>query len=226
MAHHLGSPLNVIEGRAAMMASGQVAEADVKRNARIIAEQSSRMVQFLREIVDFAQRVPRRGTTVDLAALAKAAIAMFGPMARAHHASIALEGGSEVASVRGNPDTLLVALTHVLENGIRATPERGTLTVRLTQEARPEEADDPDGPSVPFHCLEVDDEGPGIEAQVLPRLFKPFTTTRGAHDAAGLGLFIAQSIAKEHGGWIEGVNKDAKGARFTFHLPQGPVHAE
>jgi two-component system, NtrC family, sensor kinase len=224
LAHHLGSPLNVVAGRATMLASGELTQADVKRNARIIEEQAARMAQFLREVIAFAQREPRQGTVVDFAELTRTAVSMLGPMARAHLATIAVEDEGDAITVHGNPDTLLVALTHVLENGIRATPEGGILRISLRQEARPESLDGNNEPGVPFVCLDVEDEGPGIQAEVLPRLFKPFTTTHGAREATGLGLFIAQAIAKEHGGWIEGVNKDDRGARFTLHLPQGHAH--
>lgn len=226
LAHHLGSPLNVIEGRAAMMASGQIADADVQRNARIIVEQSGRMARFLREVVGFAHAKPSRRTAFDLAELTRAAVSMLAPVAHAHSANIALEDEIPASPIYGDPDTLLVAVTHVVENGILATPEGGTLRIRLRHETRPDVPSGSDGRIVPFVCLEVDDEGPGIDAQVLPKLFKPFTTTRSGGETTGIGLFIAQSIAKDHRGWIEGVNRDEKGARFTLHLPLGHAHAE
>jgi signal transduction histidine kinase len=234
LAHHLGTPLNVIEGRATMIATGQVATGEFERNARIIMEQSSRMVRFLREIVSSArQETGNRKTmgsaeeaTADLGGVAREAVAMFGPLAGAHGASICFENQSGTATVRGSAESLLVALSHLVENGVRATPEGATLVVRLRQEASPEDDRDPGGTLVPFFCIDVDDEGAGIGRDVLPRLFKPFTTTRDDRQAIGLGLFIAQSIAKEHGGWLEGVNKTEGGARFTLQLPQGAAHGK
>lgn len=234
LAHSLGSPLNVIEGRAAMMAGGQVGEEDVKRNARIIGEQSARMVHFLRAIVSSSHKESTSaGATqltgdelVDLAAIATSAVNLFRPLAEAQGTKISFERSDHSARVSGNPDTLLIALSHVLENGIRATPEGGTLTVRLRQQSEPEEPQDPAAARVPFFCVDVDDEGPGIPAALIPQLFKPFTTKEVDRQAIGLGLFVAQSIAKEHGGWLEGVNKSGKGACFTLHLPEGHADAE
>jgi two-component system NtrC family sensor kinase len=234
LAHSLGSPLNVIEGRAAMMAGGNVGDEDVKRNARIIGEQSARMVHFLRAIVSSAHRESGSARTaqpsgeelVDLAAIATSAVTMFSPIAQAQGRTISFERNDGAARVSGNSETLLIALSHVLENGIRATPEGGTLKVRLRQQSEPEEPQDPAASRVPFFCVDVDDEGPGIEAALIPQLFKPFTTNEDDRQAIGLGLFVAQSIAKEHGGWLEGVNKSGKGACFTLHLPEGHADAE
>ena len=106
----------------------------------------------------------------------------------------------------GNAETLLVALTHVLENGIRVTPTAATLTVRVRPRAAPGAVGRGGGLAL-CSSVEVDDDGPGIEPDVLPRLFEPFMTTRDDRQAIGLGLFIAQSIAREHGGWLEGSNK-------------------
>ncbi|HEX7671857.1 MAG TPA: HAMP domain-containing sensor histidine kinase [Polyangiaceae bacterium] len=234
LAHSLGSPLNVIEGRAAMMAGGHIGDEEVKRNARIIGEQSARMVQFLRAIVSSTHRESNGAPAaqaaddelVDLAAIATSAVTMFRPIAQAQGRAISFEGNAGAARVSGNAESLLIALSHVLENGIRATPEGGTLTVRLRHQSEPEEALDPAGIRVPFFCVDVDDEGPGIKAAVLPQLFQPFTTNEDDRQAVGLGLFVAQSIAKEHGGWLEGVNKGGKGACFTLHLPEGHADAE
>jgi two-component system NtrC family sensor kinase len=233
LAHHLGTPLNVIEGRATMIATGQVASGEFERNARIIMEQSSRMVRFLRDIVSSARRETgsrkaveaAEEATAELGAVAREAVAMFRPIADAHGASICFENQSGPANVRGSAESLLVALSHLVENGVRATPKGATLVVRLRQESSPEDDRDPGGTLVPFFCIDVDDEGSGIGRDVLPRLFKPFTTTREDRQAIGLGLFIAQSIAKEHGGWLEGANKSKRGALFTLHLPQGQAHA-
>jgi signal transduction histidine kinase len=227
LAHQLGSPLNVIEGRASMMASGQVREADVPRQARIIAEQASRMVQILRDVVSACRRAGRGVSHVDLRDLADLAVELFAPLAAARRASISLErDGAPVPSVRGNADTLLVALAHVLDNGLRATPDGGTLRVRVRAEERAQDPEQGTARAM-YACFDVDDDGPGIEADAAPRLFKPFANEPSPQEPCGeVGLFIAQAIAKDHGGWIEGVNKEGRGALFTLHLPSEQSHAQ
>jgi signal transduction histidine kinase len=227
LAHQLGSPLNVIDGRAAMVASGQIVGDDVPRQARIIAEQSARMTEMLREILTFCRCRTRTPTDVDFRDLARSAVAMLGPVASVRQAQIAFDTAHArgAASIRGNPDSLLVAITHLLENGLRATPDGGTLKVRVRTEQRTDEDDDTQKSGTVYLCLDVDDQGPGIAKHLFARLFKPFTNPARALEASGVGLFVAQAIANDHEGWIEGINKGKKGARFTLHLPRVPAHA-
>jgi signal transduction histidine kinase len=72
----------------------------------------------------------------------------------------------------------------------------------------------------------VADEGIGIGEDVLPRLFKPFFTTKSDGKGTGMGLAVAQGIAKDHGGWIDVVSQLGRGACFTVLLPKGPFDAQ
>jgi signal transduction histidine kinase len=66
--------------------------------------------------------------------------------------------------------------------------------------------------------IEVSDNGMGIDPAVAPRLFQPFTSTKGSARASGLGLSICRSIVESHGGLIEAVSPKGRGARFTVTL--------
>lgn len=206
-----------------MMATGASSDAEVRRNARIIVEQSARIVRLLRDVVTFFRRGTGGSSAVDLAGLVRAAVSMLDELATGRHVTIALDEGGVTGVVGGDPDALLVALTHLLENGIRVTPSGGTLHVRLRVATVADGGHDAGRPEL---CVDVDDDGPGVDAEVLRSLFEPFATTHGAHEACGVGLFIAQSVAQDHGGWIEGIDKAGAGARFTLHLPKAGNHAE
>ena len=65
--------------------------------------------------------------------------------------------------------------------------------------------------------ITVDDAGPGIAADAMPRLFEPYFTTKA--NGLGMGLSISRSIVECHGGSIAAANIPAGGARFTVHLP-------
>jgi len=72
--------------------------------------------------------------------------------------------------------------------------------------------------------IDVLDDGPGIPAEALPHLFDPFFTTKGAVTGVGLGLFVAEGLARRYGGRMEAENlPDGAGARFTVEIP---AHAE
>lgn len=66
--------------------------------------------------------------------------------------------------------------------------------------------------------MNIPDDGPGIDAEVIRKLFSKFVTTSST--GTGLGLFISKSIVEAHGGGMwAGNNVDGKGATFTFSLP-------
>ncbi len=104
------------------------------------------------------------------------------------------------------PDALKQVLMNLVENAREVTPGKGVveIAVRAT------------GDLVSIH---VSDDGPGIDADVMPKIFDPFFTTKGAVTGVGLGLFVAQGVVRRYGGRLFAKNRDSGGARFTVELP-------
>jgi signal transduction histidine kinase len=71
--------------------------------------------------------------------------------------------------------------------------------------------------------IEVADRGPGLDAEVAPRLFEPFVSGRGS---TGLGLAVCHGIVREHGGSISAENRPGGGALFSVRLPVAAVAAQ
>ena len=92
-------------------------------------------------------------------------------------------------------------------NALEAMEGRGVLTV-TTRRRGPGEVE-----------IEFADQGPGISADVLPRVFDPFFTTKPPGQGTGLGLAIAQGIVADHGGRIEAESRVGQGATFRVVLP-------
>jgi signal transduction histidine kinase len=70
--------------------------------------------------------------------------------------------------------------------------------------------------------IEVRDRGPGLDPDIVPRLFEPFVSSRGS---TGLGLAVCDGIVREHGGTIAGHNRPGGGASFVVTLPLAPAAA-
>lgn len=77
--------------------------------------------------------------------------------------------------------------------------------------------------SEPCAFFQVADHGPGVPPENLTRIFQPFFTTKRFGEGTGLGLTIAEGIAREHGGWIEVEPNQEKGAIFTLWIPMAPA---
>jgi signal transduction histidine kinase len=74
--------------------------------------------------------------------------------------------------------------------------------------------------------VQIRDDGPGIAADLLPKLFEPFYSTKAAGRGTGLGLSISRRVVADHGGTIEVSSEPGEGTTFVVTLPlQGGHHA-
>ncbi len=121
---------------------------------------------------------------------------------------VELEPGTpKLVVARGQLEQLLGQLAR---NAIAASPPAGEVTVRVA----------PDGIRGGV-VVEVRDQGDGIPAEELPRIFEPFYTTRGADRAAGLGLAVCHRLVVDQGGTLEVRSREGEGTSFCVWLPAG-----
>jgi signal transduction histidine kinase len=116
-------------------------------------------------------------------------------------------------------------VVNLIVNALHAMEDGGTLTIRTrTRQITGVGPNIGDSRSEAFHagdrvvCLDIEDTGPGIPADMIPKLFDPFFTTKPTGKGTGLGLTVAKSIIDLHRGTIEVANKPEGGARMTVTL--------
>jgi signal transduction histidine kinase len=221
VAHELGTPLNVVSGRANMIARGMVEGDAVTDSARIIAEQAARIAAIIRQLLDFSRRRGPSLGPVDLRPIAARTIELLGTLARKRSVTLAVESPAAALSARVDPGQIQQVLTNLVVNGLQAMPEGGTLTIRLDRRHATPPAD-VGGPSGEFATVTVEDHGAGIAPENLPRVFEPFFTTKEVGEGTGLGLSVAYGIVREHGGWIDVQSVPGQRTRFTVFLQQAP----
>jgi two-component system, NtrC family, sensor kinase len=218
MAHELGTPLNVIAGRAKLIAGEALPPEDVARSARIIGEQAERMTAIMRQLLDFARHGSPHASRVDLAGLAAKVIEMLRPVAGKQQASLTLVPPAEALAVAADPGQLQQVLTNLVMNALQALAPGGHVELRFARGASlPAEAGrEGEGP---WAVVTIQDDGSGIAAEHLPHLFDPFFTTKEIGQGTGLGLSIAYGIVQEHGGWIGVDSRPGEGSCFNVYLP-------
>jgi signal transduction histidine kinase len=218
IAHELGTPLNVISGRADLVATGRLPPPEVEKSARIIKEQSERMTRIIRQLLDFARRRSPRKTRVDLSECVRRTLEMLAPLGKRSKADLTATGIDSPVLTDIDAGQIEQVLVNLVVNGLQAMPTGGTLEVVLL----------PDGPrpqgcessETEFVCMRVKDEGEGIRPEDLTHLFDPFFTTKQVGEGTGLGLSIAYGIVTEHGGYIEAESELGKGSCFSVFLPK------
>jgi signal transduction histidine kinase len=218
MAHDLGTPLNVVSGRAMMITSTPNCPPEIASDARIIGEQAGNMTQIIRSMLDHARSRDVQHTGMPLRELVQRAIDLVEPLAQPQQVTIEqVEPGELMANV--DEDKLLQVLTNLMINAIQAMPEGGRLrlqSVKLIVEEPP----DSRAAAGTYIRISVEDNGVGIDANALTKIFEPFFSIKGSGEGMGLGLPVCHSIVRDHGGWIEAHSQPGRGSRFDVYLPQ------
>jgi len=217
VAHELGTPLNVVDGRARMIAAGSVAGPAAQNSARIISEQVSTMIRIIRQLLDFARRRPPKREAQPLQPLVARTLDLLRPLALRRSVTLHSEVGPQVQALV-DPDGICQVLTNLVMNSIQAMERPGQVRIRALEESR---APPPHLSGAPRRWLriEVEDEGPGIRPEIRPHIFEPFFTTKEVGEGTGLGLFVSYGIIQDHGGWIAVEPDRAVGARLQIYLP-------
>lgn len=236
LAHELGTPLNVVQGEASMVAAGEVAGEEARRSARVVVEQARGMTRIIRQLLDFARRRAPSRAPEPVDALLGQAVALLRSLALKR--GVQLEAGPPCGlEAEVDAGQLQQVLTNLVVNALHATPLGGT--VRLSARAveaplpaalREEEAGAPGGggpgagAARAWVRVDVEDSGAGIPPDVLPRLFEPFFTTKDVGEGTGLGLSVAWGLVRDHGGWIAVQSTPGRGSCFSVFLPhRSPV---
>jgi signal transduction histidine kinase len=214
MAHEVGTPLNIIAGRAELMLRALPKDSPLREDVDIIITQIDRISRMIRAALDpFRQRVPER------AAIAPASVLeelrpLLQHFARGRGVALALSIPQEIPKVHVDMRHLQQVFINLLTNAIEATSPGGRVEVTGAPQV------DDGRPGV---ALAVRDTGAGIPADVLPRIFDPFFSTKPAHEGVGLGLAICRDLVRSNGSEINVASTPGEGTTFTVWLPEaGP----
>lgn len=218
IAHELGTPLNVVSGRATMIASGKLRTEETVENATIIKAQSVRMTKIIRQLLDFARcRAPDR-SVVDLQTVARQTRELLAALAQKQRAEIRLLPVAEPPMACVDAGQMQQVLTNIVVNGLQAMPAGGTLEIAFQRE-RVRAPNVPQGDPQDYVRVDASDQGEGISEEHLRQVFEPFFTTKDVGEGTGLGLSIAYEIVREHDGWIAVTSQPGQGSCFSVYLP-------
>jgi signal transduction histidine kinase len=211
-SHELRTPLGALRVRLENMVDG-VEPADGAALADALA-QVERLGDLVEQLLDLSKlesgAVPLELSQVRADELLEDVVAEWGEHANARGVRIVLEPATDDLVLRVDAQRMRQVLANLVANAIRHSPVRGS--VHLSARAE----------SATAH-LEIADEGPGITADDLERVFERFYRSDRARSAdaggAGLGLAIARWIVELHGGTIHAAQAEPRGCRMIVELP-------
>jgi signal transduction histidine kinase len=217
IAHELGTPLNVVSGRAGLIAGGELSDDDVRGSAATIKAEADKITAIIRQLLDFARPSTPQRASIDLRHVVRQTVDLLSSLAEKQHVQILVRGCDEPRVAEVDASQIQQVLTNILVNAIHAMPDGGDVTVTL----RCENGTPPggvQGEACDFVSIAMQDEGTGIAPEQMEQIFEPFFTTKDVGEGTGLGLSIAYGIVQEHGGWIDVVSDPGRGSRFTVYL--------
>lgn len=212
VAHELNNPINNITLTADALREDHADSLDADGRELIddIAAQADRAADIVRNLLDFSRT--ERPALAPLSPLEVAATSASLVKNQMQTAGLAftLDVPSELGPIRGDLRSLQQVLVNILQNAAQATPRGGKVRLRVRA--------DEDG----LTCFTVDDSGPGVPPEAREHIFEPFYTTKAVGMGTGLGLAVAYSMTKRHGGHIDVDASDLGGASFRVCLPGAP----
>jgi PAS domain S-box-containing protein len=212
VSHELRTPLALIQGYASTLLSPGVTldEANTRRflnNVSVAADHLSRMIDDLLVASRLdTQQLRLQPQQFDLAVMVRQLVAWFEPHAEGRQVVTNLVQDS--LWVWADPDRVRQILVNLLSNAVKYSPAQGTIRIQAHS------LDEP--PRVMVH---VSDEGEGIAAHHLPRLFDRFYLTENSRKGVGLGLYICRELVEAMGGKIWVISEVGEGSTFSFTLP-------
>ena len=221
IAHEVGTPLNVIAGRARSIQKKSRDHEAVEKNAEIVAEQTARITRIIQRLLDITRRKVGHTTAkaeVNLNELSLLTMELLAAQFSSAKVRTRLDRAEGLPRVAGDQDRLQQVMINLLLNAAQAMPEGGTVTVEtsLVRRTRPGLEDSPEQPFVLFA---VRDTGVGVPEDIREKIFDPFYTTKEGQGGTGLGLAVCSGIVKEHDGWIDIDTNPGGGTIFLVYLP-------
>lgn len=218
LAHELGTPLNVVSGRAGLIASGRLSSEEIAQSADTIRTESERMTTIIRQLLDFARRSSPQRVEADLKVIAQQTIDLLKALGQKNNVTLLLDCSASALPLEVDIGQMQQVLSNLIVNAIQSMPEGGQATIKLDQQHLDRTVDGRQR-SGEFYCLKVQDQGTGITAENIDKLFEPFFTTKEVGVGTGLGLSISYGIIQEHGGWFEVDSQPDAGSCFSVFLP-------
>lgn len=218
VAHELNNPLTGVVGYSELLLGREVPQ-DVQTDIEVIHRNAQRAITIVRSLLAFSRRQELNKQRLSINDTIRQVLEMRGYQLKVSNIEVVTQLATGLPDVLADAQQLEQVFLNIILNAEQAMLEvhnRGTLTIRT-------------GVRGGMVRVVLSDDGPGIPAENLWRVFNPFFTTKEPGKGTGLGLSICHGIVAEHGGRIYAESKVGEGATFFVELPvaeAGGVHPE
>jgi two-component system phosphate regulon sensor histidine kinase PhoR len=217
VSHELRTPLSVIKGFVETLQDG--AWTDQKKAPEYLStihRHTDQLTNLVSDLLELSRlegtALAPRSAPVDLSYVIHKARELFAPAIEKKRQTLALTLDSDLPILKGNPDYIERAVANLIDNASKYSPDGGRIEVSAMDNGQ-------------YVVIEVSDNGIGIPAEDIPRIFERFYRVDRSRSremgGTGLGLSIVKHVAQVHGGLIEVESTPGKGSTFRLKLPVG-----
>ena len=214
VSHELRTPLNAVVGWSRLLRAGQLDHDGALHAVEVIERNAESQKQIIEDLLDVSRIITGKlrveTQSVDLLLVLHAAIDAIRPAVEAKEIQIHTHFDAPDLIVKGDVDRLQQVFWNLLSNAVKFTPSKGTIEISLLRSEFDAE-------------IRIEDSGPGIPEDFIPRIFDRFSQADGSstrkHGGLGLGLAIVRHLVELHGGTVCAMNRKPCGAVLTVRLP-------
>jgi two-component system C4-dicarboxylate transport sensor histidine kinase DctB len=210
-AHDMSTPLMVIRGYSRVRLEQKDLDPELRKDLERIDRAAAFCQRLAADTLTRARSGEPASGRLSLVSALENALALSAEVLTRRGITVERDYADDDFGVRGDGPELERLFLNLIANAAKAMPGGGVLTLRLRIDAKG---------ARPEVLASLEDTGPGIPPEVLPRLFGPFVTTRAGLGGTGLGLHLCRETARRCGGDITAANLDGGGARFLVRLPR------
>ena len=205
MAHEIGTPMNVILGRAELLMR-KAQDERTRKGLETIVTQVERITKIMNQLLSFARKRPAVRQAVNLEAVMIDVLDVLQERLGKQHIQVKKTVSPHLPKVLADPDHMNQVLLNLILNACQAMGDGGTLSLALH-------------PTDDTVELTVQDTGSGIPQEQLAKIFDPFFSTKAVGEGTGLGLTVVHGILQEHQGAIRVTSVPGQGTTFIVSLP-------
>jgi two-component system NtrC family sensor kinase len=209
VAHELNNPLAVIKGYVELILTRHEVPEPTRADLKKVAHESDRAAKLVSNFLSFARQQPIHRETVDPNELVHRTAELHRLDLQKIGVQLRLDLSPDLPPTQADPDQIQQVLVILVNNALDVLAAgAGPGIIQIRTQRKEDNV-----------VVIVEDNGPGVPAEVLPYIFEPFYTTKEVGKGTGLGLSIAHSVLADHGGRIFHQPAKTGGAIFAFELP-------
>ncbi len=223
LAHEIKNPLGGIKGSAQLLQQELEPESDLQEYTQLIVRETERVNRIIEELLNLSHSRKAQLESINIGQLLLEIVNLLKNSLSNRDILFTWQLDPSIPDIHGDRDLLTRLFLNLIKNSCEATPEKSEIII-ASQVSTEYHLSRPGTRPTPMVKISISDQGPGISATELEKIFTPFYTTKTAGN--GLGLPICQKIVTDHEGLLQFTNRPEGGTQVKVSLPLFGIHTK